>query len=185
MYQTCDLYTTRNYPNGAGMASSKGSGSGWNFGLTGHAGWVFGLTNELTVQPFAEYTVQWSKIPGYTEHGGPFPAKHDGRTSTQNATRIGADVQWEVTPTLNLQTWLAWNHRFEKKGPASSGQIIGWQPFYLSGGKLKQDWGDTGVGLRWRVTDKTTLGARLGFGLNNKNSGLPDMMLSTSISIDF
>jgi hypothetical protein len=39
--------------------------------------------------------------------------------------------------------------------------------------------------LRWRVTDNTTLGARLGFGLDNAKSGLPDTMLTTSISIDF
>jgi probable HAF family extracellular repeat protein len=185
MFQTYDLHTTRNYPNGAGMASSKGSGSGWNFGLTGHAGWVFGLTNELTVQPFVEYTRQWSKMPGYTESGGPFPVKYDTRTYSQNTTRIGADAQWDVAPNVNLQAWLAWNHRFEKEGPATSGQIMGWQTFNLTGEKLKQNWGDTGVGVRWRVTDSTSLGARLGFGINNKNSGLPDTMFTTSISIDF
>jgi uncharacterized protein with beta-barrel porin domain len=185
MYQTFDLKTTRNYPNGVGMASSKGEGQGWGFGLTGHAGWVFGLTEGLTIQPFAEYTRQWSWMPGYRESGGPFPAMYDSRLYTQNTTRVGADMQWDVLPKLSIQGWAAWNHRFEKKGPASSGSIIGWQPFHMTGSKLKQDWGDVGVGLRWRVLDNTTLGARMGFGIDNKKTGLPDMMLTTSISIDF
>ena len=124
-------------------------------------------------------------MPGYRERGGPFPAEYDSRLYTQNTTRIGADAQWDLLPNLSVQAWLAWNHRFESKGPASSGSILGWQPFHLSGSKLRQDWGDTGVGLRWRVTDNTTLGARLGLGLDNSGSGLPDMMLTTSISIDF
>ena len=189
MYQSFDLETRRNSPNGAGIASARGETSGRSLGLTGHAGWVFGITDALSVQPFAQYTRQWTHLSGYQEHGAPFLAKYDSQNYTQNITRTGAEAQWDVLPHLSVECWLAWNHRFEDKGPASSGSmninIPGLQSFKYEGQKLKRNWGDTGVGLRWRMTDNTTLGMRLNFGIDNKNSGLPDMMSTMTLSVAF
>ena len=184
MGQSYDLDTRRNYPNGTDLDTSIGKGRGWGLGLTGHAGWVFAITDDITIQPFAEYTFQRIATPDYSEQGGAFPVDYNRHYFNQNITRLGADLQWDILPVLNLQLWLAWNHRFEDEGPASSGQIIGWDSFYFPGARLKQDWGDTGVGLRWRVYDNTTLGLRLGFGIDNKDSGLADMMGSFSVSVD-
>lgn len=184
MAQNYDLDTRRNYPNGGQIATSSGGGGNWGFGFIGHVGWVFELHENVTIQPFVEHTWQWLRTPSYTESGGPFPASYDSHNYTQNITRIGADLQWDVRPDLNLQLWLAFNHRYESEGPASSGEIIGWQPFYFSGSELKQNWGDTGFGLRWRFMDNTYLGFRLGFGIDNENSGLPDIMSTLSLSVD-
>ena len=184
MGQSYDLDTRRNYPNGTDMDTSIGKGRGWGLGLTGHAGWVFAITDDITIQPFAEYTFQRIATPDYSEQGGAFPVDYNRHYFNQNITRLGADLQWDILPGLNMQLWLAWNHRFEDEGPASSGHIIGWDSFYFPGSHLKQDWGDTGIGMRWRVYDNTTLGWRLGFGIDNRDSGLPDMMSSFSVSID-
>ena len=166
------------------MATSSGSGNGWGYGFMGHLGWVFELHEKVTLQPFAEYSWQRTKTPDYEESGGPFPAYYDSHNFSQNITRLGLDLQWDITPTFNVQTWLAWNHRFESEGPASSGGIIGWQPFYFTGAELKQNWGDTGIGFRWRFLENTTLGFRVGFGIDNKDSGLPDIMSSMTLSVD-
>jgi hypothetical protein len=184
MLQSYEIDSNRNYPNGAGLATSRGKGSGWGLGITGHAGWVVELSDTLSIQPFAEYTWQHTATPDYDESGGPFPASYEREYFSQNITRLGADLQWDARPDLTLQCWLAWNHRFESEGPASSGQVIGWQSFYLPGSELKQDWGDTGIGLRWRFLDNSTIGFRLGFGIDNDNSGLPDIMSTMSLAVD-
>ena len=179
-----DMDLKRGYKNGAGSAQSDGTTQGYVFGLNGRLGWAFPVAERVTLQPFVQYNWQHVKINNYTESGGPFPASFDSRTDTMNRARLGLEAQYAHNESLDFWTWASWSHRFENKGSSMGGSLIGLNAFNYGGEPIDQNWGDAGVGLKWRPYDDFETFSRLGFGLDSQHNAEPDLALTIGLGWD-
>ncbi len=179
-----DMDLKRGYQNAGGSAQSSGSTQAQAFGLYGRVGWAFPVASRVALQPFAQYNWQRVKIDGYTESGGPFPARFDSRTDTSNRARLGLEAQYACNESLNLWTWAAWSHRFESKGASMGGQLTGLYAFNYGGGAVDQNWGDAGVGAKWRPYEGFETFSRLSFGIDSQHNAEPDIALTIGLGWD-
>nr|WP_321513848.1 autotransporter outer membrane beta-barrel domain-containing protein [uncultured Pseudodesulfovibrio sp.] len=179
-----DMDLKRGYANGAGSAQSSGSSHAYALGLYGRVGWVFPMADRFALQPFAQYNWQRVKIDGYTESGGPFPASFDSRTDINNRARVGLEAQYACNQDLDLWAWAAWDHSFESRGASMSGQLTSLYAFNYGGGAIDQNWGDTGVGVKWRPYEGFETFSRLGFGIDSQYNAEPDLALTFGLGWD-
>jgi len=179
-----DMDLKRGYANGAGSSQSSGTTHAQAFGLYGRIGWAVPIANRFALQPFAQYNWQRVKIDGYTETGGPFPASYDTRTDTSNKVRLGLEGQYAYNESLNFWTWAAWDHRLESKGSSMSGSLTGLYAFNYGGGTIDQNWGDAGVGAKWRPYEGFETFSRLGFGIDSQDNTEPDLALTVGLGWD-
>ncbi|MFW5489107.1 MAG: autotransporter outer membrane beta-barrel domain-containing protein [Desulfovibrio sp.] len=186
MWHYLDMDLERGYQNGASLSQSKRSTQGQAFSLFGRIGWAFPIVESITLQPFAQYNWEQIDIDSYTESGGPFPAHFDSRTEYVNQARLGLEVQYACNENLDLWTWAAWSHRFEDEGVSMSGQLTGLFAFNYGGVSIDQDWGDAGVGVKWRPWgDGFETFSRLGFGIDSQDDTEPDVALTVGLSWAF
>ncbi|WP_231117108.1 autotransporter outer membrane beta-barrel domain-containing protein [Pseudodesulfovibrio alkaliphilus] len=181
-YVNMDL--KRGYQNAGGSAQSSGSTQAQAFGIYGRIGWAFPVASRVALQPFAQYNWQRVKIDGYTESGGPFPARFDSRTDTSNRARLGLQAQYSYSESLNLWSWAAWSHRFENKGASMGGQLTGLYAFNYDGGPVDRNWGDAGVGAKWRPYEGFETFSRLSFGIDSQHNAEPDLALTIGLGWD-
>lgn len=179
-----DMDLDRGYQNGAGSAQSDGTTQGQSFGLYGRVGWAFPVAERIALQPYVQYDWQHLKIDGYSESGGPFPASFDSRTESSNRTRLGLEAQYAYSESLDFWTWAAWDHRFESKGASMSGSLTGLFAFNYGGGPVDQDWGDAGVGAKWRPYEGFEAFSRLGIGIDSQDNAEPDLALTIGLGWD-
>ncbi len=179
-----DLNLKRGYQNGASSAQSSGTTHGQALGLYGRIGWVFPVVDRFSLQPFAQYNWQRVEINGYTESGGPFPATYDKREESINRTRLGLQSQYAYNQAWDFWAWAAWDHRFESTGSSMSGSLVGLQAFNYGGGPVDQNWGDAGVGAKWRPYEGFETFSRLGFGLDSQYNAEPDLALTVGLGWD-
>jgi probable HAF family extracellular repeat protein len=179
-----DMDLGRGYANGAGSAQSSGSTQAYAVGLYGRFGWVFQVADRFALQPFAQYNWQRVAIDDYAESGGPFPASFDSRTDTSNRTRVGLEGQYAYSRDVDMWAWAAWDHSFESKGASMSGQLTGLNSFNYGGGAIDQNWGDTGVGVKWRPYEGFETFSRLGFGIDSQYDAEPGVALTIGLGWD-
>lgn len=104
--------------------------------------------------PYVDLTYNEAKLAAYTETGGGFPARFDGRKD--KATELRLDVNMErPLGEARLLGLLEAAHRFEKAGARTSGQVIGLFGFDLDGANNKQDWLRAGVGVEGKLAEGT------------------------------
>jgi len=179
-----DMDLKRGYANGAASVQSSGSTQAHAIGLYGRIGWAFPVAESFALQPFAQYNFQRVKIDGYTESGGPFPASYDSCVDTNNRARLGLEGQYAYNKDVDLWAWAAWDHSFESRGAAMSGQLTGLYAFNYGGGTVDQNWGDAGVGAKWRPSEGFETFTRLGFGIDSQDNAEPDLALSIGFGWD-
>jgi probable HAF family extracellular repeat protein len=185
LYERASLDLDRGYPNGAGSSVSKGSTDGHVFSLSGHLGYIHPLTPVLAVQPYVEYDLQATVLDAYTETDSPFPAHFDERKDVMNKARLGAELRYSASQTLDLWGWGAWSHRFDKKGPSMDGYLIGLTDFSYGGGTIDHDWAEVGGGVKYRPSERTEMFSRVTFALENDHYAAPDVALNTGVSWSF
>ena len=93
---------TRGYPNGAGLTSSNGTTRDTTSGLMGRIGWSLPFWFNTTATPYAQISYLTSRVGGWTESGGPFPATISSFTASSTTSRIGTQLRAPVTDTLTL-----------------------------------------------------------------------------------
>lgn len=127
-----------------------------------------------TITPYGEVSFARTRIDGYTETGGGFPARFDARTEDATELHAGADGGHKVSSRVTLRSRLEAAHRFEKSGAATSGQVLGLFSFTLPGQEIKRDWLRGGAGVDVKLGDgvvsamlnATTQGADPSYWLN-------------------
>lgn len=127
-----------------------------------------------TITPYGEVSFARTRIDGYTETGGGFPARFDARTEDATELHAGADAGHKLSSRVKLLSRLEAAHRFEKSGAATSGQVIGLFSFALPGQEIKRDWLRGGAGVDVKLGDgvvsamlnATTQGADPSYWLN-------------------
>jgi probable extracellular repeat, HAF family len=180
-----ELDLKRGYRNGAGSAASEGTTTGSVTGLNAHLGWLFPVTGAIGLQPFAEYEFQYASLDGYTESGGPFPAHFDQRRDTMNKTRVGLKAQYGYSDSVDLWSWAVWSHRFESKGPSMDGYLLGLSRFSYGGGPVDTNWGDVGIGGKWRLDSGVEAFSRLTAAVDNQYYTAPDLAINIGLAWSF
>lgn len=183
-YHSMEMTLKRGYANGTASAQSKGDTEGNAYSLYGRVGWAQPISESFSILPFAQYTWQKVDIDGYTESGGPFPARFDDQTDEVTQSRLGLELQYAYSRNVELWTWAAWSHRFESEGASMSGEFTGLYSFDYGGETIDQDWGDTGIGAKWRPYLGFETFTRLGVGIESDNYIEPDLSLTLGMSWD-
>lgn len=152
--------TTRRYRDGAGLDRSNGATDGIGYGATVRGGWAFPVRLAVSVVPYAK--VQWSKanVDGFTETGGAFPARFSDQTSRRLASHLGVEVDYRVTPTLELRPRVAWGHKLVGKGGLLAASTTGLARA-LNPALEDRNWAEGAVVAAWEITDTTTLLAEI------------------------
>lgn len=147
---------SRGYENGAAIDRSRGkpdvTGSSWRL----RADWLdaFALPG---VTPWVSFTQARSRIDGYTETGGGFPARFEAQTHTAEVLRAGLTTQYALRSNLHLHTTLETAHRLDSRGPDLSGQVLGLFSFSRDGEHVQRDWQRVSADLDYRLSPSTLL----------------------------
>lgn len=142
---------TRGYLNGNTPTSSTGNTTGNGYGVTGRIGWTFDNVWRATqVTPFASYTVSRMHFNGYTETGGPFPARMNGFDDTAQIARFGADARYTFAPGKWVWGTIATAHRLNSSQTDNiTGTLIGLFDVSAPASSTAKDWLETTAGVRW------------------------------------
>jgi len=118
------------------------------------------------------------KTDGYEETGGSFPARFDETKGTSNTVRLGLDASLPLTSTVSLISRAEVAYRFESRAANTTGEIIGFSAFGLSGAPIEQNWLRGGIGLQ---TKSGPLEGQLMFNASSKANGSYWLSASTRV----
>ncbi len=134
-----------------------------------------------TLTPYVDVTHGRTRIDGYTETGGGFPARFDARTERSTIASVGVDATQPLSANTKLLGRLEAAHRFEKTGAATSGTVLGLSSFSLPGEQVNRNWLRAGAGFETKLG-----GGTLGAMLNATNQGAaPNYWLNASWQMAF
>ncbi len=143
-----DTRIRRGYLNGGWADISTGDTDIRDIGFRGRFEWEGAArTGVVSWTPFAEFSVSHSRMDGYTEHGGGFPARFSAMSETVHELRGGLDLQAPLNERVSLHATLQGVHRFEKRGKGMTGEVMGLFAFGTQGRKYRRDWLRGGIGL--------------------------------------
>ena len=147
-----DSDVRRGYLNGGATDFSSASPDLKMFGFRARVDWENALKlASVSFTPYVDLTRSRTKLDGYTEAGGGFPARFDAREETATELRIGAAAIWPLSSTAQFVSTLEAAHRFEKSGARTTGNLVGLFGFDLPGTRYDQDWVRVGGGVEGRV----------------------------------
>ncbi len=155
-----DVDIDRHYMNGAGIDESHGETDGIGYGAAVRGGWEFPIVSDFSIMPYGELQASKTKLDGYTETNGPFPAAFGDQDSRQLTSRIGAQVNHQLTDALKLGIRAAWAHRITDDQSALSVSTTGFTGT-MGSEKGDRNWAEGAISAGWQVTSATSLSAEL------------------------
>ncbi|MGV8991853.1 MAG: autotransporter outer membrane beta-barrel domain-containing protein [Thiobacillus sp.] len=134
------------------------------------------------LSPYADLSYAESRMDGYTETGGAFPAQFNKRKDHATDLRVGVNAAKPIPSTrFQLIGKLEVAHRFEDSAAATSGNINGLFAFDLAGEKFRQTWMKAGVGVEGQVGQ-----GKASVMLNATTKGeMPNAWLAASYQLTF
>lgn len=147
----------RNYLNGGSIDRSQGETDGWGAGVALRGGYMHALTDHTTVMPYAE--VEWShaRLDGYSETGGGAPATVDDQNAHRVVSRLGGELNQKVHKDTSLRMRAAWGHEIAASGDGVN--VTAMTVTQTVGGEADKDWLEAGVGMTYRMSERTSLAA--------------------------
>lgn len=172
-----DASTKRNYMNGGGIDGSKGETNGIGYGAAIRAGYEFDLTNQTAFMPYTE--IQWShtKLNGYTETGGGFPATVDDQTGNSVISRLGGEISHDLNRKVTVRGRAAWGHRYTDPGSIVATTIGITQ--VIPGTEGDRDWAEVGTTLNYKMSDRMTWS----FDLSGRSGHTAEPMVSGTVGL--
>jgi len=152
-YQQGEADIQRGYLNAGNYDASSASPDVSTFSLRARLEWENALAFQAThISPYIDATYARTRMDGYTETGGGFPAQFDSRQDETAELRLGANAALDLSfIPATLISNLEAAHRFNDNGAGSTGQVIGLSSFDLNGQQFDQSWLKAGVGLEGKV----------------------------------
>ena len=145
-----DLDIRRGYMSAGSPTSSRGDTSYRSLAARARLEWenAISANGRVSLMPFADVSVFGTRVKGYTETGGPFPARFDAMSRTNAQVRLGADIDFRVSEYVRLYAGGQYVHMFGKAGRGVSGEVIGLYTFSGLGASddLPRDWGQFRLG---------------------------------------
>ena len=152
----------RNYQNGAATDTSRGAPDATSTALRLRADWkeAFALAS-ARFSPYAAYTWTDSRIDGYTETGGAFPARFDATTQRSQDIRLGLAASTPLAASTDLRVAVEAARRLDETSSGTSGQVLGLWSFSSTGQKTTQNWSRLLVDLDHRLGKASLINASL------------------------
>lgn len=139
----------RGYRNAGVLDYSKGTSDVDTWGARARLDWdhAFALA-AMELTPYVDLTYSEAKLAGYSESGGGFAARYDGRKDKATELRLGLNASKPIDGGWNLLGTLEAVHRFRKAGRADFGRGDRLVRLRLRRPtNFKQDWLRGGVGV--------------------------------------
>lgn len=143
----------RGYLNGIVLDASAANPDTNTWGLRARLDWenAFALKS-VDFSPYTDLSYNHSDMESYTETGGGFPARFDGRTDENTELRAGINAAMPISTTnLHLVGNIEAAHRFNNDGARTSGQVLGLFAFDLDGNESHSNWVKAGIGVEGMV----------------------------------
>ncbi|MBP2870030.1 MULTISPECIES: autotransporter outer membrane beta-barrel domain-containing protein [Pseudomonas] len=173
----------RGYINMGRNEVSKGSPNTNIWGVRARLDWVDALTlHETGISPYVDLSYTQSRIDGYTEKSGTFPARFDGQSDDYSEARLGFNTQTPLPLAgFNFVSNLEAVHRFEDRTSGVSGEVTGVFDFSLPGEQVRNDWVKAGAGIEGLIgPGKATLMLN-----GTSKSEMPNLWLAASYQLTF
>ncbi|MGK2915298.1 MAG: autotransporter outer membrane beta-barrel domain-containing protein [Porticoccaceae bacterium] len=167
-YGRFDTQLNRHYQNGATVAGSKADPDARSIAARARLDWkqVAELAS-FKLSPYAAYTWMETRLDGYTETGGAFPASYDETTWKTQDLRVGVAGKRTISTAADLILTFEGVHRTDDSVEGVKGQVVGLFSFNLPGESYKQNWARAIVDVDHRFS-ATSL---VNFSLNGATSG--------------
>ena len=143
-----DLKTSRGYLNAGSPALSEGATESTGYGAAVRLDWENATTlGGVRLTPFSKLALSRTKIDGFNESTGPFPAAYGELADTLTDAHLGVDLSYALTKNARLIGTLEGIHRFQDESAATTYSIPG-----VAGGGVapgddyKQSWLSGGLG---------------------------------------
>ncbi|WP_449395161.1 autotransporter domain-containing protein [Devosia riboflavina] len=168
----------RAYSNGGTTAVSSGQTNATGGVVRVRADWLEAAkVGNTSINPWASVAFGALHVDGYSESGGPFPARFAAQNLGHTDIRVGVTAVTEFSSQTKLSTTLELAHR---NGTAASavGQVDGLFAFSLGGGTYGQTWGRLGLELDHKVNDAVALSGSVHLATNGRD---PSVAVSAGI----
>ena len=117
-----DARTARGYATGSGNDISRGQTDiATTTVRVRYDGPTQKFISNLTAAPYASFALTRTRVDGFMENGGSFPATFDATTHTAKESRLGLLTKFVAGPDTTLRLTAEWIHRFDNEGDALSG----------------------------------------------------------------
>jgi hypothetical protein len=151
-YNAGDADIQRGYRNAGTPVKSVGSPDSTTSALRLRLDWLNAVqAGDLRLTPYGSVSRYRGRIDGYTETGGGFPVRWDGRTEYSTLGRLGADAAYALGESWTLLGKLEYVHRFGSQSTGASGAILGLGNFTTDGLNYKENWGRANIGVEGKV----------------------------------
>lgn len=168
----------RAYSNGGATAVSSGQTNALGGLVRVRADWLKAAEiGNTSFNPWASVAFGALHVDGYSESGGPFPARFAAQNIGHTDIRVGVTAITEFSTQTKLSTTLELAHR---TGTAASavGQVDGLFSFSLGGGTYGQTWGRLGLEIDHKINDAVSLSGSVHLASNGRD---PTVALSGGI----
>lgn len=158
-----DFELRRGYWNAGLLDQSQARTPAITTGVRARLDWLQAYqAGRVSFSPYTDLLYAVSKLDGYTETGGGFPARFDARREYSTELHLGTNMSRPLSSGNKLVGSLAAVHRFDKDGTRSSGEVIGLTAFNFQDPKNKRDWLQARLGVEGPAADgKGSLGINI------------------------
>lgn len=161
LYGGGDLDIRRGYSNGGVTDYSQGETDMHTGAIRLRADWTDAFRlGETSFSPYASYAWNWSRIDGYTESGGAFPAQFDAQSVRSGEVRLGMASYNQLTDKVGLRGTAELIYAGGDAAQAN-GRVLGLHGFSIGGGSYDEFWARIGADLDVRLTDSALLSLSL------------------------
>ncbi len=149
-----DADIRRGYLNAGVSDVSMAQPNVQTWALRAHLEWDRALQwGGAALSPYTALSYARTRLDGYTETGGGFPARFDARSEGNTELRLGMNGVKPLSGGARLTGIVEGVHRFEKTGTTTSGQVVGLFGFNLPGEQFRQNWVRAGAGVESKLAD--------------------------------
>jgi len=157
-YGRFDTRINRNYLNGANVDTSRAEPNARASALRLRLDWKDAAKlGPFDLSPYAAITWSKTRLDGYAETGGGFPARFDAAKSKMSDLRIGAAAKTALTAATDLRLGLEAAHRFDDSTTGINGQVVGLWNFSLPGQRVKRTVARATVDFDHRLSNSAAL----------------------------
>lgn len=152
MYHWGDADITRGYLNAGLPDSSRGDTDSRTWALRARLEWDGGLqVGTAAISPYADLSYTETKVDGYTETGGGFPAVYNASKEETTELRLGLNAIKPVNSNTNVVGLVEAAHRFNNDGVTVGGTIVGLSDFKYHTETNADSWLRVGVGVEYKT----------------------------------
>ncbi len=155
-YHWGDAEIKRGYDNAGNPDYSTGNPDANTYSVRVRFDWLNAVEKGKTAfTPYASISYTKSKVDGYTETDGGFPATWGDRDEHTTAARIGLDMVHKLDDKLNLLGRVEGAHLFNDKGANASVTVPGVLATTIESVDYKRNWLRVGAGVDGKLGDGT------------------------------